>query len=47
MKKAIVLLAILMGMAGMSACTIDDLNTMGTSAPDRPEKMYEDVAADD
>ena len=37
----------LMNMVGLSACTTDNLNTSDTSAPDRPEKMYEDVAVED
>ena len=40
MKRAIVLLAILMAVAGLPACAIDE-------GPDRPVKMYEDVAAGD
>ncbi len=47
MKRAIILTVILMSMAGLSACAADHLNTSDTSAPDRPEKMYEDVAAED
>lgn len=43
MKRAIILLAILMSMIGSSACAADTLNT----SPDRPEKMYEDVAVED
>ena len=47
MKKAIILLAILMSMAGLTACAADSMNTSNASASDRPEKMYEDVAVDD
>ncbi len=47
MKRAIALLAILMGMVGLSACAIDNRNTSDASAPDRPEKIYEDVSAED
>lgn len=47
MKRAIILTVILMSMAGLSACAADHLNTSDTSAPDRPEKMYEDVVAED
>ena len=38
MKRAVILLAMLMSMAGLSACAADN---------HRPEKMYEDVAAED
>lgn len=47
MKRAIILFAIIMSIAGLSACAADSLNTSGTSAPDRPEKIYEDVAVED
>ena len=47
MKRAIILLVIFMSMAGVSVCAADNLNTSDTSAPDRSEKMYEDVAAED
>lgn len=47
MKRAIILLVMFMSMVGLSACATDNLNTSGTSAPDRPEKMYEDVAVED
>ena len=47
MKRAILLSAILMSMLGLSACAMDNLNLSDTSAPDRPEKMYEDVAVKD
>lgn len=47
MKRAIILFVMLMNMVGLSACATDNLNTSDTSAPDRPEKMYEDVAVED
>ena len=47
MKRAIILFVMFMGMVGLSACVSDNLNTSDTSTPDRPEKMYEDVAAED
>lgn len=47
MKRTIILLVMLMSMAGLSACATDNLNASGTSAPDRPEKMYADVAVED
>ena len=47
MKRAIILLVLLMSMVGLSACATDNLNTSDISAPDRPEKMYEDVAVED
>ena len=47
MKRAVILLVILMGMAGLSACAADNLNISDASVPDRPGKMYEDVAVED
>ena len=47
MKRAIILFVMFMGMVGLSACVSDNLNTSDISTPDRPEKMYEDVAAED
>lgn len=47
MKRAIFLFVMLMTMTGLSACAADDLNASDPSAPDGPEKMYEDVAAED
>ncbi|MCM1237282.1 MAG: hypothetical protein NC489_45010 [Ruminococcus flavefaciens] len=47
MKKAIILFVMLMSMVGLSACATDKLNTSDISTPDRPEKMYEDVAVED
>lgn len=47
MKRAIILFVMLMNMVGLSACATDNLNTSDTSAPDRQEKMYEDVAVED
>ena len=47
MKRAIILFVMFMSMVWLSACETDNLNTSDTSAPDRPEKMYEDVAVED
>ena len=47
MKRAIFLFVMLMTMTGLSACAADDLNASDPSAPDGPEKMYEDIAAED
>lgn len=47
MKRAIFLFVMLMTMTGLSACAADDLNASDPSAPDEPEKMYEDIAAED
>ena len=47
MKIAIFLFVMLMTMTGLSACAADDLNASDPSAPDGPEKMYEDIAAED
>ena len=47
MKRAIFLFVMLMTMTGLSACATDDLNASDPSAPDGPEKMYEDIAAED
>lgn len=47
MKRAIFLFVMFMTMTGLSACAADDLNASDPSAPDGPEKMYEDIAAED
>ena len=46
-KAAIILFAMLMSVVGLSSCATDDPNTANPSTPDRPEKMYEDVAVED
>lgn len=45
-RPMIILFAMLMSVVGLSACSTDDLNIFNSSAPDRPEKMYEDVAVE-
>lgn len=47
MKRGIILFFMLMSMVGLSACAADNPNTSDTSTPNRPEKMYEDVAVED
>lgn len=47
MKRAVILLVMLMSIVGLSSCATDNRNTPDISAPDRPEKMYEDVAVED
>ena len=48
MKRTIMILFVmLMSVVGLSACAMDDSNISGSSALDRPEKMYEDVAVED
>lgn len=48
MKKALMILfAMLMSVVGLSSCAADDPNIFNPSAPDRPEKMCEDVAVED
>lgn len=48
MKRAMVtLFVVLMSVVGLSACATDNLNASDTLTPDRPEKMYEDIAVED
>ncbi|MCI8330320.1 MAG: hypothetical protein HFG02_12230 [Oscillibacter sp.] len=48
MKRAIIIhFVMLMSVVGLSACATAAPNTSDPSAPDRPEKMYEDVAVED
>ena len=37
----------LISIVGLSVCATDNLNSFDTSAPDRQEKMYWDVAVED
>lgn len=46
MKKIIVLFIMLISMAGLTACATGNSNSSDISAQDRPEKMYEDIAAE-
>lgn len=46
MKRTIILLVILISIAGLTACATNNPNPFDTFGQDRPEKMYEDVAAE-
>lgn len=46
MKRTIILLVMLIGMVGLVACTTDTPDLSDATVQDRPEKMYEDVAAE-
>lgn len=45
-KRTMILLVMLIGMAGLTACATDNSNPPDATVQDRPEKMYEDVAAE-
>lgn len=48
MKRAMItLFVVFMSVVGLSACATDNLNASDISTPDRPEKMYEDIAVED
>ena len=46
MKRTMILLVMLIGMAGLTACTTDNSNPPDATVQDSPEKIYEDVAAE-
>ena len=46
MKRMVFLIVVLIGMAGLTACTTNNPNLSDTSAQNKPEKMYEDIAAE-
>ena len=45
-KRTMILLVMLIGMAGLTACTTDNSNPPDATVQDSPEKIYEDVAAE-
>lgn len=46
MKKTVVLFIMIMCMVGLTACVKDDTNTINTSGQDRPEKIHDDIDAE-
>ncbi len=46
MKKIVILLITLIMMAGLTACTKADVNTIHAAGTNNPEKMHEDIAAE-
>lgn len=46
MKRLMLIFIMLINITGLTACATDNLEPSETSVQDRPEKMYEDIAAD-